>query len=169
MNCSTFQSIWLSETNTLVLQVFDKDSSREKNRSFLLKERPEGRTKWEAMTEGKSEATSMPWTTRPPSKPATVRANASSKWTGLQSPLTSEYRTTSDSENRLDSRSTAPTRSRRAVPSAEEEKGEQKEARWGREERIRTKRTSCIVKASREYDGDDGGSKNDHDDHSLKC
>ncbi|RWW22748.1 hypothetical protein BHE74_00036515 [Ensete ventricosum] len=115
--------------------------------------------------EGKSEATSMPWTTRPPSKPATVRANASSRWTGLRSPLTSEYRTTSDSENRLDSRSTWPTRSRRAVPSAEaEEKGEQKEARRGREER-----TSCIavgkLTASREDDGDDGGYQNDRGDH----
>ncbi len=74
------------------------------------RERREGRrTKWAAMRAGKSEATSMPCTTRPRPNPPTWRAKASSRCTGLRSPLIAAYASTSPSVKRRRSRSVSPT------------------------------------------------------------
>ena len=59
--------------------------------------------------EGKRDATSMPCTTRPRWNPPNSRAMASSRCTGLRSPLTAAYAATSSSVNPRRSRSAWPT------------------------------------------------------------
>lgn len=100
------------------------------------------------MTDGKSDATSMPWTTLPPSKPAILWAKSASKWTGLRSPLTSEYRATSDSEKRLDCLSTSPTLSSRVASGVVEDEDEERKemaSGGGGRQRIRLRRATRIV------------------------
>jgi hypothetical protein len=75
----------------------------------LLDEMPERKsTKLAAMMEGKRDATSMPCTTRPRWNPLSSRATASSRCTGLRSPLIAAYAATSSPVNSRRSRSAWP-------------------------------------------------------------